>query len=1027
MKEFGKRAIALLLVLIFMVGMIPTAAFATDEAVEETHEHVWGDWVLAAEPTCAEEGSYARVCLECGETEIEPIPVLDHTWGEGIVTVEPTCTEDGTIEYVCAVCGETTYDTIPATDHTWGEGIVTVEPTCTEDGTMEYVCSACGETTYDTIPAMGHTWGEWGLTCGETMSEAIPATDHTWGEWVVTKEPTCTEEGIRESSCLNCGETATESIPATDHTWGEWIVTAEPTCTEDGIRESSCLTCGETVSEAIPALGHTLGEWVVTKEPTCTEDGIQEQVCSVCGETVSEAIPALGHTLGEWVVTKEPTCTEEGTREQVCSVCGETVSEAIPALGHDWDEWVVSKEPTCEDKGEKKHVCKICGEEETEEIEAKGHDWTEDNGVDLVKCKDCGLLKIIADGGSFDMEFDGDSWIIAGDPYADVEGPDTWDSMFQNVPLTGVWANDLVAIAQTQVGYHESTANYAISTHSVRNGYTRYGAWYGIPYGDWCAMFISFCMNYAGIPSSDMPYDAGCPHWIETLNSIGRFGWNGSYDPKPGDLIFYDDGDGLSDHVGIVHWIDKDNAVIHTIEGNIYDSVSYNEVYRYSDAIVGYGILPENPGTAEAEIARVEKTLTKTVEGKTITVSGLLPEDADLSVVAIPLDAANEILNTQAGDSATKKAVVFAFDVTILSDGKKFDLEEYGDSVQVTISDVAEEVTDLVHVKIDVTDGNGGLDEAALNEAMTVKQESETLDVTAEGGAVFFDLNSCSVLLGAKEIDWPQALIDRAESLYGPTGSETPVEVYVTGPTADTHQAGETLSYSILYALYTAGNWGGSPYSGTESLYDNYRNAYLEINLPAGLILQDADLPIVSTQPNDRDLTVPHTYRLKLSEVLDPATGNFIVPPRAQPTSCGINIFVGNNGTESAITLTPYDLSQMVTLHAEFDIVNKLKSPTDLDYIVASYEKTATADGHDFGTTSPDVWGVVKANAAGSPSYSLNTNPKTVTFTWTVAVGLENADQTALLTANNLYARNGRDVAQREPNIRAMAATRSPA
>jgi hypothetical protein len=30
-------------------------------------------------------------------------------------------------------------------------------------------------------------------------------------------------------------------------------------------------------------------------------------------------------------------------------------------------------------------------------------------------------------------------------------------------------------------------------------GITRYGQWYGDAYGDWCAMFVSFCMNNAGI------------------------------------------------------------------------------------------------------------------------------------------------------------------------------------------------------------------------------------------------------------------------------------------------------------------------------------------------------------------------------------------------------------------------------------------------------------------------------------------------------------------------------------------------
>ena len=92
--------------------------------------------------------------------------------------------------------------------------------------------------------------------------------------------------------------------------------------------------------------------------------------------------------------------------------------------------------------------------------------------------------------------------------------------------------------------------------------------------------------------------------------------------------------------------------------------------------------------------------------------------------------------------------------------------EVYGDSVKVTVSDVLEEVTDVVHVKIDVTDGNGGLDSESLNAAMTQKQDSERIGVAPEGGEVFFDLTSCSVyLLAANEIVWPDDLIARAKQL----------------------------------------------------------------------------------------------------------------------------------------------------------------------------------------------------------------------------------------------------------------------
>ena len=188
------------------------------------------------------------------------------------------------------------------------------------------------------------------------------------------------------------------------------------------------------------------------------------------------------------------------------------------------------------------------------------------------------------------------------DPTADVESPDVWESRFASVPLSGEWDRDLLKIAETQLGYTESQRNFDAVLNEDGEGYTlkgwtRYGAWYGIPYGDWCAMFISFCLNYADIPESAIPYDCATTTWIDSLSARGMYAPAGSYDPKPGDLIFFDwEGDGLSDHVGIV-WAVNPGSIT-TIEGNHTPSVELFD-YDLSDGhIQGYGILPENPALA---------------------------------------------------------------------------------------------------------------------------------------------------------------------------------------------------------------------------------------------------------------------------------------------------------------------------------------------------------------------------------------------------------------------------------------------
>ena len=105
------------------------------------------------------------------------------------------------------------------------------------------------------------------------------------------------------------------------------------------------------------------------------------------------------------------------------------------------------------------------------------------------------------------------------DPMADAEDITDWQSMFEDYPYTGDLRKDLVGVAKTQVGYTESVDNYEMDNEGRRRGYTRYGAWYGAPYNDWSAMFVSFCLRQAGMPS--VPISAG----VETM----RIGWEKSW------------------------------------------------------------------------------------------------------------------------------------------------------------------------------------------------------------------------------------------------------------------------------------------------------------------------------------------------------------------------------------------------------------------------------------------------------------------------------------------------------------------
>ena len=139
---------------------------------------------------------------------------------------------------------------------------------------------------------------------------------------------------------------------------------------------------------------------------------------------------------------------------------------------------------------------------------------------------------------------------------------------------TGNQASDIVGIAATQVGYGEGG-----------DGYTKYGDWYGLPYSDWCAMFVSWCANQAGVSTDVFPSFALCSAGADWFISQGRFQYAGSYTPQAGDLIFYSSYGDIY-HVGLVTGSDGYN--VYSIEGNYCEAV-YNVSYplSYGD-ILGY-------------------------------------------------------------------------------------------------------------------------------------------------------------------------------------------------------------------------------------------------------------------------------------------------------------------------------------------------------------------------------------------------------------------------------------------------------
>lgn len=295
---------------------------------------------------------------------------------------------------------------------------------------------------------------------------------------------------------------------------------------------------------------------------------------------------------------------------------------------------------------------------------------------------------------------------------ADVETEKDWKKSVSGMTRTGSWPADVLAVAETQLGYRESTRNVILMGEDLK-GYTRYGAWYGDPYGDWCAMYASFCLSYAGV--EDYPLGSNVDRWIETLTEAGYYAVSGQYTGKPGDLIFFDQdqkrGKDISvdaDHVGIVAELipatEEEPAKIKTIEGNTRDRVAYRTYALEDPTIIGYGQVPFG------EMFRL------THEGPDYTVTVTVGSEAgipDTALLAVrEIEQGTEEYNTyysQAMEALTAEEapkISFArfFDICFLVDGVEtepaapVDIEiVYRDAIAVP----AEEAGQVVHFAAD--------------------------------------------------------------------------------------------------------------------------------------------------------------------------------------------------------------------------------------------------------------------------------------------------------------------------------------
>lgn len=409
----------------------------------------------------------------------------------------------------------------------------------------------------------------------------------------------------------------------------------------------SCDLPTDSAEDAQPVLVCTKPEIVLHRH---TPDCFDADGNLICGQTQileHRHSDACFEAVAEPVDTGKLTCTDTahvhtarcyGTWELVCGQEEHTHSEACTA--------VESEEPV------------FCGRD----AHTHGEACRDENG-ELV----CGTEKHTH------------SLACYADPGADMETAELWEQTFAGVTLTGNWRQDTLAIAETQLGYAESTKNYVVAEDGETvKGYTRYGAWCEEPYGDWNVMFLTFCLHYAGVEG--VPPDRDCGGWVTSW--ADAFEPAQSHTPAVGDLVLFDrDGDGTADRAGLVAQITDSGFA--AMEGDAEDAVRLLTYGTDDPGILGYINLPEGPK---------EFTLTaQTENGITVTITGesaSLPYPArEITVTATEVtDGERRAIRDQIlGEEQTEPERSYLLDITLWHGEKE--IEPTG-SVTVTFSGI---------------------------------------------------------------------------------------------------------------------------------------------------------------------------------------------------------------------------------------------------------------------------------------------------------------------------------------------------
>lgn len=409
---------------------------------------------------------------------------------------------------------------------------------------------------------------------------------------------------------------------------------------------------------------------------------------------------------------------------------------------------------------------------------------------------------------------------------------------------------DLLRVAVSQTGYEEGL-----------DGYTRYGAWYGNETGEWNLMFVSFCLHYAGIKASSVPYGSGAWAWQVKLKDKGLLTEDIS-SIKPGIIMLVDsDQDGKCDRAGILADMDKDQYIL--IEGDVDGKVS--EVRYKAEDGVFLGYVSADPADTAPDSSQdqdivssepsgepeptVEPTAEPTAEPIAEPTAEPTPEPT-VEPTAIPTAEPTEVpaqepedmvfdAKTKSGIKVHVSVTSEAFDSAVTMTAKDVDEKDILDDAEKMI-DEDKKITGTVAVDISFIDPDGNEVEPKEGYSVDVKievpkalqpegedfsllhfgedgvTEVEDADVSKKGAEFTTESFSIYVLTGTGEKDK-----DHVNAFIAVAFGTDMTPYLADGGTGDTIRNCQEFPY-MLRKGDTVVLVGRMPEGGTENLHFDY-------------------------------------------------------------------------------------------------------------------------------------------------------------------------------------------------------------